>query len=99
MSSTWWCRVCAPKSIPTTSVWRPCVASVMYFVRMFDRLRQSLALRLAWQYALMFAVCAAMLFGVLYWLLARSLERRDQEAVEHRADDFAASYDIGGPAG
>jgi len=66
---------------------------------MFDRLRQSLALRLAWQYALMFALCTAMLFGVLFWLLARSLERRDQEAVEHRADDFAASYEIGGPAG
>ena len=30
---------------------------------MFDRLRQSLALRLAWQYALMFALCVAMLFG------------------------------------
>jgi len=66
---------------------------------MFERLRQSLALRLAWQYALMFALCTAMLFSVLFWLLARSLERRDQEAVEHRADDFAASYEIGGPAG
>ena len=66
---------------------------------MFDRLRQSLALRLAWQYALMFALCVAMLFGVLYWVLARSLERRDQEAVEQRADDFAAAYQLGGPAG
>jgi len=66
---------------------------------MFDRLRQSLALRLAWQYALMFALCVATLFGVLYFLLARSLERRDQEAVERRADDFAAAYQIGGPAG
>jgi signal transduction histidine kinase len=47
----------------------------------------------------MFTVCVAMLFGVLYWLLARALERRDQEAVEHRADDFAATYEIGGPAG
>jgi signal transduction histidine kinase len=65
---------------------------------MFDQLRQSLALRLAWQYALMFALCVAMLFGVLYWVLARSLERRDQEAVERRADDFAAAYQNGGPA-
>jgi signal transduction histidine kinase len=32
-------------------------------------------------------------------VLARSLERRDQEAVERRADDFAAAYQIGGPAG
>ena len=66
---------------------------------MFDRLRQSLALRLAWQYALMFALCAAMLFGVLYWVLARSLEQREQEAVERRADDFAAAFQVGGPAG
>ena len=66
---------------------------------MFDRLRQSLALRLAWQYALMFALCVAMLFGVLYWVLARSLEQRDQEAVERRAEDFASAYQNGGPAG
>ncbi len=65
---------------------------------MFDRLRQSLALRLAWQYALMFALCVGMLFCVLYWVLARSLERRDQQAVERRADDFAATYEIGGAA-
>jgi len=66
---------------------------------MFDRLRQSLALRLAWQYALLFALCAALLFGVLYLMLARSLEQRDQEAVARRADDFAAAYQLGGPAG
>ena len=66
---------------------------------MFDQLRQSLALRLAWQYALMFALCVAMLFGVLYWMLARSLERRDQETVERRAEDFAAAYQADGPAG
>ncbi len=65
---------------------------------MFDRLRQSLALRLAWQYALLFALCVAVLFGVLYWVLARALERRDLEAVERRADDFAATYQIGGAA-
>ena len=66
---------------------------------MLDRLRQSLALRLAGQYTVVFALCTAMLFGVLYWLLARSLEQRDQEAVEHRAEDFAAAYQVGGPAG
>ena len=66
---------------------------------MLDQLRQSLALRLAWQYALMFALCVAMLFGVLYWVLARALEQREQETVERRADDFAAAYQIGGPAG
>ena len=66
---------------------------------MFDQLRQSLALRLAWQYALMFALCLALLFGALYWVLARALERRDQEAVERRAEDLAGAYALGGPAG
>ena len=60
-------------------------------VPMLDRLRQSLALRLALQHALVFAVAAAGLFGVLYWLLADSLEAREQSAVERRAE----IYEIG----
>ena len=63
---------------------------------MLDRLRQSLALRLAWQYALVFALVSALLFATLYWLLARALERRDQADVEQRAADLAAVYADGG---
>ena len=37
---------------------------------MLDRLRQSLAFRLAGLYALVFALVAALLFGALYWTLA-----------------------------
>ena len=65
---------------------------------MLDRLRQSLAFRLAVQNALVFALGAALLFSVLYWLLAGALDRRELAAVESRADDFAASYDAGGLA-
>ena len=63
---------------------------------MLERLRQSLALRLAAQYALVFAFGAALLFGVLYWLLAAALEQRDQLAVEQRAADFVDAYQLGG---
>jgi hypothetical protein len=49
---------------------------------MFKRLRQSLALWLAVQYALVFAASATILFGVLYWVLARALEERDQAIVD-----------------
>ena len=63
---------------------------------MLERVRQSLALRLAAQYALVFAFGAALLFGVLYWLLARALEQRDQVAVEERAADFVEAYKTGG---
>ena len=63
---------------------------------MLERLRQSLALRLAMQYALVFVSGSALLFGVLYWLLAGALEQRDQLAVERRSADFAAAYQMGG---
>jgi signal transduction histidine kinase len=63
---------------------------------MFERLRQSLALRLAIQYALVFAVSAAVLFGALYWVLADALEKREIEAVSRRAEVYAAAYDFGG---
>jgi signal transduction histidine kinase len=62
---------------------------------MFDRLRQSLALRLAVQYALVFAMSAAVLFGVLYWELARAIEQREQAALNQRVEDFAAAYERG----
>ncbi len=63
---------------------------------MLERLRQSLALRLAVQYALVFALSAAVLFGVLYWVLANSLERRDQEAIARRASELADVFEAGG---
>ena len=65
---------------------------------MLRRLRQSLALRLATFYTVAFAVAASVLFGVLYWILARALEARDREAVEHRAEAFARAYEAGGAA-
>ena len=59
---------------------------------MLERLRQSLALWLAVQYALVFALSATILFGVLYWVLARALEERDQAVVEQRAALLARAY-------
>ena len=63
---------------------------------MFDRLRQSLAFRLAIQYALVFAFASAVLFSTLYWVLANALEQRESEAVGRRAEVYAAAYDFGG---
>jgi len=65
---------------------------------MLERFRQSLAIRLAALYALVFAAGAAALFGVLYWLLAHSLEARDRAAVELRAEGLARAYELGGAA-
>jgi signal transduction histidine kinase len=63
---------------------------------MLERFRQSLAIRLAAIYALVFALGACALFGVMYWLLAHSLEARDREAVEVRAANLARAYEAGG---
>src|SRR5579863_190831 len=63
---------------------------------MLERLRQSLAIRLAAMYALVFALGAAALFGFMYWLLALSLEARDRDALEVRAENLARAYEGGG---
>jgi signal transduction histidine kinase len=63
-----------------------------------ERIRQSLALRLAAQYALVFACGATLLFGALYWHLAEALEEREQGAVEARAEVLGRAYEVGGVA-
>ena len=63
---------------------------------MLEGFRQSLAIRLAAIYSLVFAAGATALFGVLYWFLAHSLEARERAAVELRAAEFALAYEQGG---
>jgi signal transduction histidine kinase len=63
---------------------------------MLDRLRQSLALRLAAQYAFVFALSAAALFGALYWVVANALEARERAAVERQAESLASAVELGG---
>jgi signal transduction histidine kinase len=65
---------------------------------MFDRVHQSLALRLAVQYALVFAFSSALLFGALYWTLAEALQARQQADVQARATELMTLYEYGGPA-
>ena len=62
---------------------------------MLDRLGQSLALRLAVQYALVFALGAAVLFGVLYWLLANALDARERTALVRQTEDLAGWFERG----
>ncbi|MBI5770643.1 MAG: HAMP domain-containing histidine kinase [Verrucomicrobia bacterium] len=66
---------------------------------MFDRLRQSLALRLAAQYAFVFALATALLFGALYWVLGETLVQRERVNVERRAEILATVYELRGVAG
>ncbi|HEY5080236.1 MAG TPA: histidine kinase dimerization/phospho-acceptor domain-containing protein, partial [Opitutaceae bacterium] len=63
---------------------------------MLESFRQSLAIRLAAIYSVVFAAGAVALFGILYWILANSLESRDRAAVELRAGEYAQAYEQGG---
>lgn len=65
---------------------------------MLERLRQSLALRLAFQYALVFVLAAALLFSTLYYVLARAVEGRERAAIERRAAELAIRFETGGVA-
>jgi signal transduction histidine kinase len=66
---------------------------------MLEAFRQSLAIRLAAIYTLVFAAGAAALFGILYWILANSLEAREQDSVAQRAAAYAEAYQHGGAFG
>lgn len=60
---------------------------------MLDRLRQSLALRLALHYALLFTLGSGLLFGALYWQLAQSLLARELAALEKQTRALAEAVD------
>ncbi|MCU0787181.1 MAG: HAMP domain-containing protein, partial [Verrucomicrobia bacterium] len=62
------------------------------------RFGQSLAFRLSLVYASLFTVSAAILFGLLYFLLSSALERKDHEIVEARLRQVEAIYEGGGLA-
>ena len=59
---------------------------------MLERLRQSLALHLAAQYALVFALGSGALFGVLYWTLAESLNARELVGRRNPAPHSHSNY-------
>jgi signal transduction histidine kinase len=65
---------------------------------MFERLSQSLAVRLAWQYAFVFAFALAVIFSALYWLLANAFDARERSALERSVADMATAYEGGGLA-
>lgn len=57
---------------------------------------RSFTVRLSLWYALIFTMSAGILFGLLYYLLAAALERKDHEVIETRLKACAAIYENGG---
>ena len=62
----------------------------------FEQLWGSFALRLSLWYALSFTASAAVLFGLLYLLLAQLYERNEKQIITARLDQCAAYYQRGG---
>ena len=61
-----------------------------------ERLARSFTFRLSLGYAALFTLSAAILFGLLYLLLASTLQGKDHEVIEARLRECAAVYDNGG---
>jgi heavy metal sensor kinase len=59
---------------------------------------RSLALRLGLWHAALFGMGAAIVFTVVYLLLARALDVREREALEVRAAEYADAFEAGGVA-
>ncbi len=62
----------------------------------FERLTRSFTFRLSAGYAALFTFSAAILVGLLYFLLASALHRKDQEIIDARLTECAAVYSSGG---
>ncbi len=63
-----------------------------------NRLGNSFTFRLSLGYAMLFTLSAVVLFGLLYLLLATTLQSKDREIIEARLRECAAVYDSGGLA-
>lgn len=65
----------------------------------FERTHRSVALRLSVWFATLFAVGFTAIFALLYWLLARSLEASEYEALQLRLRQYASIYELSGVRG
>jgi signal transduction histidine kinase len=63
----------------------------------FKGLTRSLTFRLSAWYAAVFSLSAAILFVLLYLLVASAMEHNDREVIEARLREYAAVYETGGP--
>ena len=66
------------------------------FSNLLNRLPRSFAFRLSLGYLALFTLSAVILFGLLYFLLAATLQSKDQEIIVARLRECVAVYDTGG---
>jgi signal transduction histidine kinase len=63
-----------------------------------NRLLRNFAFRLSLWYALFFAVSAAALFALVYYLAAQEFQRKDEEVILAKLKEYATVYQAGGTA-
>ena len=63
---------------------------------LLKRLGRSFSVRLSLWYTSLFMLSAAVLFLLVYFLLASAVQRKDREVIESHLKEYAAIYQSGG---
>src|SRR5256885_1394098 len=63
---------------------------------LLKRLGRSFSVRLSLWYTSIFTLSAAVLFLLVYFLLATAVQRKDREVIESHLKEYAAIYQSGG---
>jgi len=66
------------------------------FSGLLEQLRRNTGVRLSLWFALIFALSAAALLALVYYLVEQDFERKDQEVILARLKEYAAVYQAGG---
>lgn len=64
-----------------------------------NRIRRSVAIRLSATFVLLFTIGFTAIFGLMYWLLGRQLEQREEDALNQRTQQYARVYNTQGMPG
>jgi heavy metal sensor kinase len=65
-------------------------------LKVLDRVRRTIGLRLTLWYSAIFILSSVVLFVITYLFISASLRQKDQEAVQGRLNDLKAQYRAGG---
>ena len=65
-------------------------------LKVLNRVRRTIGLRLTLWYSAIFILSSVVLFVIIYFSLSASLRQKDQEVVRGRLNDLKAQYRAGG---
>src|SRR5207248_10825711 len=71
-------------------------AGLVMSSNLLKRLGRSFSVRLSLWYTSLFMLSAAVLFLLVYFLLASAVQRKDREVIESHLKEYAAIYQSGG---